>query len=524
MRRARLVALVGAGFLLASCASAGSVSVGPAAPSTSASDPSTTVTAPSTTGTAAPVTGPVSTQTVPTQPARPLPLTWSSCGKQVECATLPVPLDHADPSKGTIDLFVKRRPAGDPSQRIGTLFVNPGGPGLPGTELVDQADLQFSKTLESRFDILSWDPRGTGKSGAIDCVDDLDPYFTAPDPTPDTDAEKQALVDLAKTWDANCVKRSGRELPYISTQDTARDMDAIRASLGEDKVSYFGFSYGSTLGAVYATMFPEHVRAMVLDGASDPNVDYLDDLKDSATGMERALDLLLDQCSKDRGCKFSNGGHAAAAFDALVTKLDSQPLPSDDGRPPIGQAVLYYAVVSALYDQGYWPVLTDALADAQHGDGKALLAMYDDYLQRRQDGSWSNVFESLIAINCLDDPGPQGDPAIADQVAAQLRPIAPRFADWASYSYNCTFWPVGPAPKLHVSGAGAGPIVVVGTTGDPITPLASSQKLAQDLQQGVLLTVEGEHHTGYGLNKCSVREVDGYLVNLAVPAVGTVCR
>jgi pimeloyl-ACP methyl ester carboxylesterase len=522
----RLATTVALALVLAACGgTASSVSVGSTAaplttttdvPSTAppATDPETT--APGTTETSSPPA---------TQPDRVPAIDWRSCKSGLQCATYAVPLDYSDPSKGSIDLYVKRRPASKPSERVGSLFVNPGGPGVPGTELVDQAKLQFSTDLLDHFDIISWDPRGTGRSSQVDCVDNLDPYFGDLDPTPDDDAEKQALLDSAKQWAAACMAKEATLLPHISTQDAARDMDQLRQALREDKTSYFGFSYGSDLGAVYATMFPEHVRAMVLDGASNPNADYKQDALDAVKGMEASLDAALADCAGNESCRFYNGGQPEKAFDELAVALDQHPIVVSRDRPAVGHGVFYYAIISALYDESFWPVLMDALADAQNGNAKALLGMYDDYLQRNSDGTWSNEFEALVAINCLDDPGPQGDPSVVDGLAAELEAVAPRLGAWAAYGDLCMYWPVPAVPKLRVTGAGAGPIVVVGTTGDPITPLESSRQLAEDeLEDGHLVTVVAQRHTGYGVNQCSVNAVDGYLIDLVVPDEGLVCR
>jgi pimeloyl-ACP methyl ester carboxylesterase len=517
----RLAPTVALALLLAACGgTASSVSVG------STAAPSASTTGAPTTAPTASEPGSTATSSPPaTQPDRVPEIDWRSCRSGLDCATYAVPLDYSDPSKGSINLYVKRRPAGKPSERIGSLFVNPGGPGVPGTELVDQAEQQFSGDLLDRFDIVSWDPRGTGRSSQVDCVDNLDSYFGDLDSTPDTDAEKQALVDSAKQWAAACTAKQAKLLPYISTQDAARDMDQLRQALREDKTSYFGFSYGSNLGAVYATMFPEHLRAMVLDGASNPNADYKQDALDAVKGLEASLNSALADCAGDKRCRFYNGGQPEKAFDELVVALDQHPIVVRPGRPAVGHGVLYYAIVSALYDNAFWPVLMDALADAQDGNAKALLGMYDDYLQRQSDGTWTNAFEALVAINCLDDPGPQGDPSVSDALAAELETVAPRMGAWAAYGDLCMFWPVPPVPKLRVTGAGAGPIVVVGTTGDPITPLESSRQLAEDeLEDGHLVTVVADRHTGYGVNQCSVEAVDGYLIDLVVPDPGLVCR
>jgi pimeloyl-ACP methyl ester carboxylesterase len=520
-RAAGLLALL----LVAGACSAGAADVAvvetPGATTTQPSSTSTSTTngGATTDGPGTTTTGP--TTTGPTGTATPGSLDWQTCGR-FQCAKLTVPLDYSDPSKGTIDLFVKRREAGDKSGRVGSLLVNPGGPGLPGTSLVDQASLAFSEDLLSSFDIMSWDPRGTGESSAVDCVDNLDPYF-ALDPIPDNSTEKQAIIDSSKQFDAACEQRSGRILPYISTQDTARDMDQIRAALREDKVSYFGFSYGSQLGATYATLFPARVRAMVLDGATDPNAGYVESTKQQVVGLERGLQAMLDDCAKKTSCAFHHDGNPAAAYDALMANLAASPIPSGEAsRPPVGPGIAIYAVVSGLYVREYWPVVTRALAAAERGDGSGLLELYDSYVERQPDGTWTNAFEGLIAINCLDDPGPK-DPAFPDAYAAELQSLSPHFGAWAAYSYNCIFWPAPEKPRLQLTGAGAGPIVVVGTTGDPITPIESTKSMATALEQGRFITVQANQHTGYGVNQCVVSAVDDYLIDLKVPDANLQC-
>jgi pimeloyl-ACP methyl ester carboxylesterase len=457
----------------------------------------------------------------PTSEFSPAPLVWSDCARRLQCARLQVPLDYDDPSKGTISLNIERRPAGTPSQRIGSLLVNPGGPGVGGTILAEQADAAFSPNLLNRFDIVAWDPRGTGDSSPVDCVDNLDPYFSL-DPSPETDAERQALIDAAHKWDEACEQKDGDILPYISTQDTAKDMHSIRQALGEDKVSYFGFSYGSELGATYATMFPDDLRATVIDGASDPNSGFEADTRQSTIGIERAFDKALDACSANRQCPFGNGD-APAAFDKLWAQIDTDPVPvSADGRPAVGQGVALYGVISTLYDQGSWPALYQALAALEDGNGDPMLALYDQYLERNKDGTWTDAFEGLIAINCLDDPGPT-DPAQIEQEAKELGVLAPRLGYASNENYQCAFWPAKRKPPITITGKGAGPIVVVGTTGDPVTPIESTRNMAAALEQGDLVTVNANHHTGYGVNDCVVRVVDNYLVNLKVPAANTTC-
>lgn len=452
-------------------------------------------------------------------PAAPAPLAWTKCGA-VECAELEVPLDYANPHNAElISLLVKRRAT--KGRRIGPLLVNPGGPGAAGSVMADRASLFFSPDLLNRFDIVAWDPRGTGASAAIDCVDDIDVVLGA-DPSPDSPEETTALATANRTFADGCRTRAARQLAFVSTEYSARDMDQIRRALGEDTISYFGFSYGSELGATYATLFPRRVRAMVVDGASDPNADWKDSTREQVVAFESALNQALAECVADKGCPFVHAGDAGAAFDQLMRDLDATPITVAKDRPAIGQGVAYYAVVSTLYGRSEWKSLYAALGKAQKGDATGLLALYDDYTFRN-DADQRNLFDSLIVINCLDSA--PVEPAAALAFARELAVLAPHLGSLdQSGEQLCAHLPKSGRPVMHVDARGAGPILVVGTTGDTATPFESSRKMAKALEQGHLLTVEAERHTGYGVNQCSLKTVDAYLIDLTIPGEGTVCR
>jgi len=462
------------------------------------------------------------------EPAPPTggPFEWAAFGdnSRVQTGHLEVPLDYSDPSKGTVDLFVARHVA-KASKRIGSLLVNPGGPGFGGSDFAIQAEQVYDKALLDRFDIIGWDPRGTGLSTpAIDCTDDYDHFFGTQDITPDDDAERQAGVDLAKEFADDCITKAGDALPYIGTNDTARDMDSIRAALGEAKISYFGFSYGSELGATWATLFPDTVRAAVLDGAVDPTANYVEQGLQQSAGFEHALTTFLDQCSADSDCAFHNDGHADTAFDALMKAVDDNPLPSADGRPPVNLQIAISGVNQAMYTNALWGQLASALADAQHGDGSGLLALYDMYYNRHRDGSHDNALEAFQAIFCMSIPD-RLTVAEEDARVPALLAVAPRVSPSTVGSYFCTFFPPAPDPRVQITGAGAGPILVMGTTGDSATPLAGTRKMADALQDGRLVIVTGDQHTGYDVNDCSRRTVDDYLIDPVAhaPADGTEC-
>ncbi len=509
------------GLAAASCADSDRPSLSLRPPSSDAATTSTTTSdAPSTTALATTTT----MATTTTVAGTPEPtIAWEGCGEGLECGTLTVPLDHADPTKGTVDLFVQRRPARDQDRRIGTLVVNPGGPGVAGTVLVEQASFYFTDELRDRFDIVGFDPRGTGRSSPVDCVDDLDPFLISTDPTPDAPGELEQLAAVDAVLVAGCSARSGPLLPYLSTQANAQDMDSLRRALGEEQLSYFGFSYGSELGGTWATMFPDTVRAAVLDGAANPNDGWEADETAQAAALERGFLTAMQSCAADPGCPFYSDGNPVAAYEALAAALDAAPVPGPSGRPPAGPRLLFYATVAALRDPSRWNDLYRALADARDGDVDRLYALYDGYVRRASDGTFSNAIEAFVSIGCLDDPGPS-DTADFPALDARIRRAAPHMGVGFGYNYACARWParLGSAP-LRLTAAGAGPVLVVGTTGDPITPIETSRALADDLEEGVLLTVDGFRHTGYGLNQCSTDVVDRYLVDLTVPAEGTVC-
>ena len=455
-------------------------------------------------------------------------INWATCPDAVaesvvQCGNLEVPFDYDNPDAGSFVLFIKRRQATEPSQRIGSLLVNPGGPGFGGSSLADDASYYFSERLLNSFDIIAWDPRGTGlTTPAVDCVDTYDEYFGLDSP-PETEEENQALIDASQAFNDKCDENSGTILPYISTRASATDMNSIRLALGEDKISYFGFSYGSELGATWATMYPNTVRAAVLDGATDPLSTSTEAGMAQAAGFEQQLTTFLAQCSKKPTCEFHNDGDAEGALDALLLDIDTNPLVVSTDRTPVTQGVAFTAIAQSMYSDYYWPQLQSALSDAQLGDGAGLLALYDDYYQRNSDGTYGNQLEAFIAISCLDDPGATSVEEIESTVDAFIA-AAPRLGANFAYGYSCALWPVPQAQKVTVSGKGAGPIIVIGTTGDASTPLSSSRKMAQALESGVFLIVEADQHTGYGINTCIITAVDNYLVDLTVPVNETTCK
>ena len=448
---------------------------------------------------------------------------WTECGPGLECAYMDVPLDYSDTNSDTISIFMTRHLALDRSERIGTLLVNPGGPGFGGSYLAERAENIFSTDLLERFDIVGFDPRGTGRSEpAIDCIDDYDDYFAGGDITPDTEAERQEIIDTSERFTEICFEKNGDLLPYVGTNNVARDMDMIRRSLGEDEISYFGFSYGSELGSVWATMFPETVRAAVLDGAADPEADRLEGTVKQLKGFEQSISTFLARCSDDRSCAFHNDGDAEGAFDELMARLDENPIPTSSGRPDLTRGMALTSVAQAMYSSSRWDTLATALDDAQAGDGAGLLDLFDAYFQRRPDGSYGNELEAFLNILCADEPT-RITIAQADTEVAFFNEAAPRFRPGTTGDYNCVFWPEALDPRIAITGNGAGPIVVIGTTGDSATPLEGTRNMARVLEDGRLIVVTAERHTGYTSDMCAQRTADAYLIDLIVPDEETNC-
>lgn len=455
---------------------------------------------------------------------------WEACdtdelGDDFDCGWLEVPLDYDDPEGETIELRVARDPANEEDDRVGSLLINPGGPGSSGAQFVGAEPL--NDALNDRFDVVGWDPRGTGESSPIDCLsdEDLDEYL-ASSPNLETPEGVEEAVDWQERFGEGCEELSGDLVNHISTVETAKDMDVLRAVLGDEQMHYLGFSYGTTLGAVYATYFPERSERLVLDGATDPTLGRVDGSLSQIAGFETAWDNYVADCVEN-DCPL--GASAQEVDDAVAGLLDGlleEPIDSGDPERPLTAALGQTGIQAALYGEDNWPYLTDGIADALDGDGELLLLLADFYSDREPDGEYaSNLMEAFYAISCLDDPT-SVDPLEAEQYSDDFAEASPTFGEGGEIGLGwCSGYPGRQAEEpLEVTGAGAAPILVVGTTGDPATPYEEAVAMAATLESGILLTREGEGHTAYGSgNACIDETIEAFLLDGEVPEDGRTC-
>jgi pimeloyl-ACP methyl ester carboxylesterase len=495
-------AVAGVALAVGACASSGSTGA-PTRRSTSTSSTSTTTARPAATGYVAP------------------PLAWHDCDEG-ECSTLRVPLDYARPRARHLDLAVARASTAAPGRRIGSLLVNPGGPGAPGLDLVDYVATQVPKAITDRFDIVAWDPRGAGKSSPVDCGSDLDARF-APDSSPDDPAELAALEQSAKDLVAACVRRSGDLLAHISTEDTVQDLDVLRAALGDDRLTYMGFSYGTFIGALYAQRYPDHVRALVLDGALDPALPVEDVAIQQAEGFDASLARFVDWCHRRSSCTFHGGGDVRAAYGALVRKADASP--SGSGADRFGPTQFDIAVAAVLYGgEEEFPLLASSLRAYERGDPSRLASLYDTYVGRTGN-TYDSEWPAFIAISCAD--GPNLSVAATEALQRRAAAEAPDFgAANIGLGFECAYWPYTPARTAvgPVSAHSEVPILVVGTRGDPATPFAWAESLTAQLGTARLVAVDDSTHTAsLNGNACLDGILVRYLVDLAPPAAGAAC-
>jgi pimeloyl-ACP methyl ester carboxylesterase len=469
-----------------------------------------------------PVARPASTTTAPPLPVTPVQ--WTPCGT-LQCGSVTVPLDYHQPQGATLQLAVARHPAETPLSRIGSVVINPGGPGGSGIDDLPTELSVLTPELLDRFDIVSFDPRGVGRSSPVTCAaastSGSGGASPSPllDPAPTTPVAQQALLANDRAFAAQCVRDSGALLAHLGTVDAARDLDRIRQALGDPQLTFIGHSYGTLLGAIYAEEFPTHVRAMVLDGAIDPALTTTRYATDQADSLETQLSAFFAWCASDAGCPWRPVGDPTAAVLALIDHSLTVPL-TVPGGTVAGPGELYDALLAGLESRSSWPTLAGALAQAETGAGAAVATMSGRY----ETGESSNAATAEEAIDCVDHPVDR-DPTVFPALAAAAGRSAPVFGPLLVWGLlGCATWPVPPTrAPAPASDPGAPPILVVGTTGDPVTPYAWAVALAQELTGATLLTWEGQSHVATFYSACVRGAIQSYLVGGILPAEGTVC-
>jgi pimeloyl-ACP methyl ester carboxylesterase len=464
-------------------------------------------------------------------------LDWWSCKKQFQCTNLVVPLDYSHPDNGrTVTVAVIRAPATDQDHRIGSLITNPGGPGESGVQDLEKSypdqdgqPSNFGAAVRAQFDIVSFDPRGVGHSDPVTCLSGrgLDRY-NAVDTTPSTPEQVQDLAAADQSFAEGCEERSGQLLPFVGTPNAARDMDILRAALGDQKLNYLGYSYGTYLGAVYADLFPTRVGRTVLDGALPPEQSTRQADLDQAVGFQTELTRFIADCVTRPDCPLGQEpGAAATKLAQFFASAQTQAIPTESHRT-LNESLAQTGVLNSLYDSpSSWPQLRSGLAQAMNGNGQALLRSADEYNGRHGGGHYSNSNEANVAIDCLDHPDHVR--SVAD-VQAELpafqkaSPLTGASGAWAELL--CSYWPVPPQTQPHpVHYSGSPPILVIGNANDPATPYSDAQDLARQLGSSVLLTYDYDGHTAYGRGShCIDDAVDHYLTSGVPPAPGTRCR
>ncbi|MGW9398130.1 alpha/beta hydrolase [Streptomyces sp. NPDC055642] len=460
---------------------------------------------------------------------------WRDCGVAgFQCATLKAPLDYAEPGAGDIRLAVARKKATGPGKRLGSLLVNPGGPGGSAIGYLQAyAGIGYPADVRARYDMVAVDPRGVARSEPVECLDgpEMDAY-TRTDITPDDEKETGKLVSSYKKFAEGCGADAPKLLRHVSTVEAARDMDIVRAALGDEKLNYVGASYGTFLGATYAGLFPDRAGRLVLDGAMDPSLPARRLNLEQTEGFDTAFTAFAEDCVRQSDCPLGDAGtspeQAGKNLKAFFDELDARPVPTGDadGRR-LTESLATIGVIAAMYDEGAWPQLREALTSAmKENDGAGLLFLSDSYYERDADGEYTNLMFANAAVNCLDLPPAFDSPDEVRRALPDFEKASPVFGEglaWASL--NCAYWPVkatGEAQRIEAKGAA--PIVVVGTTRDPATPYRWAEALAGQLSSARLLTYDGDGHTAYGRgSSCIDSAINTYLLDGTPPKDGKRC-
>lgn len=451
-------------------------------------------------------------------------LTWSPC-EDAECATLSVPVDYARPVDGSIDLAVVRRPAAGAAQ--GTLVVNPGGPGASGTAYARAADRVLGMPVVNAFDVVGFDPRGVGGSAPVRCASpgDLDELIDA-DATPDTPDEIDEIRRVSALID--CVAPVEGLLDNLSTADSARDLDVLRAALGQSRLDYLGVSYGTHLGATYAALFPDRVGHFVLDGPLPSGLDAEQVTLGQALGFENSLRRFLEDCRRVGDCPLGDDADTSVGLDRLrelLEALDARPAPTADPDRPLTEGAATYAILLSLYRVSDRPLLRDALASLVAGDGTPLQRLLDERIGRGPDGVYrDNAMDAFYAITCSDRAVAADVPAQVERLASAA-PILGEYLGWGNLPCEAAGIVAARTtpPPAGASGP-APPMLVIATTHDPATPYTWVETFLAEIGSGVLLVRDGDGHTGYREGSdCIDEAVDAFLLDGVLPAPGTTC-
>lgn len=458
-------------------------------------------------------------------------LSWRDCDVSgFQCATLKAPLDyeHPDPADD-LELAVTRKRAAGPGERIGSLLVNPGGPGGSAVDYVQGfAGIGYPEPVLARYDVVGMDPRGVARSEPIECLTDrqMDEH-TQIDETPDDQHEVEAAIAAEKEFGNGCAQRAGDLLGHVSTIEAARDMDVLRAVLGDEKLHYVGASYGTFLGATYAGLYPTRAGRLVLDGAMDPSLNATELNRDQTAGFETAFTAFAEDCVQQSDCPLGRKSAADAGkrLSAFFERLDRTPVETGESRK-LGESLATVGVIAAMYHEDSWPQLRTALDEAMKGDGSMLLQMADSYYEREPTGEYGNIMYANTAVNCLDLPPSFDGPEAVRKALPSFEKASPVFGrSFAWAALGCAYWPENATGKPRVIEAkGADPILVVGTTRDPATPYVWAQGLADQLSSAVLLTYDGDGHTAYQRgSSCIDSTINDYLVDGSTPKDGKTC-
>lgn len=445
-------------------------------------------------------------------------LAWRDCdeGDGTVCATVRAPLDYTNPQSQAVTLALRKLPATE-TPRLGSLFINPGGPGASGQDFVDR----FERSGLEQYDIVGWDPRGSGGSTPISCLSDgeVDAYSNL-DASPDDAAERDALIEANYAFGQACWKRNGDLLSHIGTVDTVQDLDLLRALVGDSTLNYVGYSYGTRIGATYAELFAHNVGHLVLDAA----VNITDNSEVvQAQGFDLALGNFATWCAQEQCSLGGTKKEVLGAITGLLDRLDAEPLAV--GKRQLTQTQATLGIAMGLYGgEASWSSLATIIARAINSEGSGLLAAADQLNGRGQDGHYDPLYFAFPAIDCLDTK--EEGVLDADRVWAETQKKAPIFGKYLGPSYQCPLWPVRPSVylQLHLTGRSAPPLVVIGGTGDNATPYQQAVDMATQLTSAVLVTYEGEGHGSYGKSECVNELVVNYLTKDKVPADGTRCQ